>query len=57
TKRHICAICHKQFRRPCSLNIHMNSHTGATPYRCPLPGCGREFNVKSNMMRHYRIHT
>ncbi len=26
-------------------------------YRCPFPGCGKEFNVKSNMLRHYRSHT
>lgn len=26
-------------------------------FRCPFPGCGREFNVNSNMRRHYRNHT
>ncbi|PBK92043.1 hypothetical protein ARMGADRAFT_862877, partial [Armillaria gallica] len=56
-KKYICAICHKRFLRPSSLNNHTNSHTGATPYRCPFPGCGKEFIVKSNMLRHYRSHT
>ncbi|KAK0215380.1 hypothetical protein IW262DRAFT_1241020, partial [Armillaria fumosa] len=56
-KRHICTICNKRFSRPSSLNIHLNTHTGATPYRCSVPGCGKEFNVKSNMLRHYRTHT
>ncbi|KAK0199480.1 hypothetical protein DFS33DRAFT_1268348, partial [Desarmillaria ectypa] len=51
-----CTVCNKRFRRPSSLNIHLNTHTGATPYRCSLPGCGKEFNVKSNMLRHYRSH-
>ncbi|KAK0440038.1 uncharacterized protein EV420DRAFT_1138235 [Desarmillaria tabescens] len=57
SKKHICTFCKKRFRRPSSLNIHINTHTGATPYRCSLPGCGKEFNVKSNMLRHYRSHT
>ena len=26
-------------------------------YRCPFPGCGREFNVNSNMRRHWRNHS
>ncbi|KAG9309764.1 hypothetical protein JVU11DRAFT_10138 [Chiua virens] len=26
-------------------------------YRCPYPGCGREFNVNSNMRRHWRNHS
>lgn len=26
-------------------------------FRCPYPNCGREFNVNSNMRRHYRNHT
>jgi hypothetical protein len=26
-------------------------------FRCPWPNCGREFNVNSNMRRHYRNHT
>jgi uncharacterized Zn-finger protein len=25
-------------------------------FRCPFPNCGREFNVNSNMRRHYRKH-
>ncbi|KXN88327.1 hypothetical protein AN958_07472 [Leucoagaricus sp. SymC.cos] len=56
-RKHICPICHKAFNRPSSLKIHYNTHTGATPFRCPWPKCGREFNVNSNMRRHYRNHT
>ncbi|KAH6899511.1 hypothetical protein BKA70DRAFT_1437320 [Coprinopsis sp. MPI-PUGE-AT-0042] len=55
-KKHICPTCFKRFNRPSSLRIHVNTHTGATPFRCPWPGCGREFNVNSNMRRHYRNH-
>ncbi|KAF9445503.1 hypothetical protein P691DRAFT_777521 [Macrolepiota fuliginosa MF-IS2] len=56
-RKHICRICHKAFNRPSSLKIHYNTHTGATPFRCPWPKCGREFNVNSNMRRHLRNHT
>ncbi|KAI4519284.1 regulator of mushroom formation [Schizophyllum commune Loenen D] len=57
TKKHVCTTCNKRFNRPSSLRIHLNTHTGATPFRCPWPHCGREFNVNSNMRRHLRNHT
>ncbi|KIK55204.1 hypothetical protein GYMLUDRAFT_144118, partial [Collybiopsis luxurians FD-317 M1] len=53
-KKHPCPICQKRFSRPSALRIHMNTHTGATPFLCPHPTCGQEFNVKSNMVRHYK---
>ncbi|KAJ7117147.1 hypothetical protein C8R44DRAFT_708470 [Mycena epipterygia] len=55
-KKHICPTCAKRFNRPSSLRIHVNTHTGATPFRCPHPSCGRAFNVNSNMRRHFRNH-
>ncbi|TDL15274.1 hypothetical protein BD410DRAFT_732986, partial [Rickenella mellea] len=55
-KRHTCVHCGKRFNRPSSLKIHVNTHTGAKPFECPHPGCGRQFNVSSNMRRHYRNH-
>ncbi|KAF7304063.1 hypothetical protein MIND_00637800 [Mycena indigotica] len=55
-RKHICPTCQKRFNRPSSLRIHINTHTGATPFRCPHPGCGRAFNVNSNMRRHLRNH-
>jgi len=54
--RYPCPTCSKLFDRPSSLKTHMNTHTGEMPFRCPWPDCGREFNVHSNMRRHYRKH-
>ncbi|KAF7303204.1 C2h2 conidiation transcription factor [Mycena kentingensis (nom. inval.)] len=55
-RKHVCPTCNKKFNRPSSLRIHLNTHTGAMPFVCPHPGCGRAFNVNSNMRRHYRNH-
>ncbi|KAK0440045.1 uncharacterized protein EV420DRAFT_1650640 [Desarmillaria tabescens] len=30
SKKHICTVCNKRFLRPSSLNVHINTHTGAT---------------------------
>jgi uncharacterized Zn-finger protein len=52
--RYICSTCNKAFSRPSSLRIHCHSHTGEKPYKCPQPGCGKAFSVRSNMKRHER---
>ena len=52
--RYVCGTCKKAFSRPSSLKIHGHSHTGEKPFRCPHPGCGKAFSVRSNMKRHER---
>ncbi|CDS06635.1 hypothetical protein LRAMOSA09163 [Lichtheimia ramosa] len=55
-EKYKCPYCQKGFSRPSSLRIHIYSHTGEKPFDCPEPGCGRRFNVQSNLRRHLRIH-
>ncbi|KAI0686427.1 hypothetical protein BC835DRAFT_1224759, partial [Cytidiella melzeri] len=55
-KKHACELCGRAFNRPSSLAIHKNIHTGEQPFACPFLGCGRRFNVNSNMRRHFRNH-
>lgn len=55
-KKNQCPVCQKLFKRPSSLQIHFYIHTGVKLYKCEWEGCGRLFNVKSNMTRHYKLH-
>ncbi|CCF55622.1 hypothetical protein KAFR_0A01840 [Kazachstania africana CBS 2517] len=55
-KKNQCPICGKTVTRSSSLLPHMFVHTGDRPYLCKWPKCGKAFNVKSNMNRHYKLH-
>lgn len=56
SKLNQCKVCGKVVTRTSSLQAHMLIHTKAQPFECKWPGCGKRFNVKSNMNRHYRLH-
>ncbi|KAI0370577.1 hypothetical protein BV20DRAFT_943852 [Pilatotrama ljubarskyi] len=53
---HQCTVCFKLFPRPSGLATHMNSHSGAKPFKCPIPTCTKSFAVRSNAKRHLRTH-
>lgn len=55
-KNRVCPLCHKIFNRPSGLKTHMHIHTGEKPYKCDWAGCGKYFSVRSNMIRHNKIH-
>lgn len=51
-----CPKCTKEFKRPSGLRTHMVIHYGRNPFFCKWPNCSKKFNVKSNLLRHYRSH-
>ncbi|CAE6519921.1 unnamed protein product, partial [Rhizoctonia solani] len=55
-ERRRCPICNKMFRRPSSLEDHLNVHSGDKPHTCPFKGCNTGFATKSNMKRHFLTH-
>ncbi|QPG76443.1 hypothetical protein FOA43_003832 [Brettanomyces nanus] len=55
-KNRSCTICKKVFNRPSGLRIHMHTHTGEKPFQCEWANCGKRFSVRSNMIRHLKIH-
>lgn len=54
--RRRCPECSKVFRRPSSLEDHLNVHTGNKPHVCPFERCKTGFATKSNMKRHFATH-
>ncbi|KDN43591.1 hypothetical protein RSAG8_05968, partial [Rhizoctonia solani AG-8 WAC10335] len=55
-ERRRCPVCSKMFRRPSSLEDHLNVHSGDKPHTCPFKGCNSGFATKSNMKRHFLTH-
>ncbi|CAE6514367.1 unnamed protein product [Rhizoctonia solani] len=49
-------ICNKLFRRPSSLEDHLNVHSEHKVHMCPFEGCCTSFATKSNMKRHFLTH-
>lgn len=51
-----CPVCGKICSRPSTLKTHYLIHSGDTPFKCTWEGCKKAFNVKSNMIRHLKLH-
>lgn len=55
-KKNQCHICGRICSRPSTLQTHLTIHTGDKPYICKWANCNKCFNVKSNMLRHFKRH-
>lgn len=55
-RSHVCEQCGKQFTRPSALRTHMLVHSGAKPFKCTWDDCNKTFDVKSNLIRHLKLH-
>ncbi|XP_044739024.1 zinc finger protein 883-like [Chrysoperla carnea] len=54
-KSFLCNYCAKSFCSKASLETHINTHTGAKPYKCVT--CGRAFAQHAALNTHQRVHT
>ncbi|CRL00844.1 CLUMA_CG014095, isoform A [Clunio marinus] len=55
-KEWICVYCSKKLSDEVSLNLHLTTHTGDKPFRCPYDGCEQSFINKQLLTRHSRFH-
>lgn len=51
---HLCIYCGKVYSRKYGLKIHIRTHTGFKPLKCPY--CSRPFGDPSNLNKHVRLH-
>ncbi|KAI8901599.1 hypothetical protein BC833DRAFT_548023 [Globomyces pollinis-pini] len=49
--------CQASFTRKEHLQRHERIHTGAKPFQCHFPGCGKSFSRCDNKDTHYLTHT
>ena len=56
-KSKYCKICEKTFSTMGNLRNHiMTIHQNLKPYKCPFPGCKKQYSIQSRLQVHYRIH-
>jgi uncharacterized Zn-finger protein len=53
---YVCKDCRKTFNRKEHLQRHERIHTGAKPFPCKFPGCGKSFSRCDNRDTHYQTH-
>lgn len=56
SKEYICSFCDKKLSDEIGLNIHVTTHTGDKPFKCPYENCEQSFINKQLLVRHSRFH-
>jgi hypothetical protein len=51
-----CRECNRSFNRKEHLQRHERIHTGARPFACKFPGCGKSFSRCDNRDTHHQTH-
>jgi uncharacterized Zn-finger protein len=51
-----CRECNRSFNRKEHLQRHERIHTGARPFACKFPGCGKTFSRCDNRDTHHQTH-
>jgi len=59
TKRFVCPTqgCASSFKRPWHLREHVEAHVKPAKHQCPVDGCTKAYQGKSNLVIHLRYHS
>lgn len=52
---HLCELCGKNFKKYCSLKLHLLTHSDSRRFVCHV--CGKGFNTPSNLDQHMWTHS
>ena len=57
-QKNYCSLCKKSFSTQGNLRNHiMTIHENNRPFKCPFPGCTKNYSIQSRLQVHYRTHT